>query len=135
MIIKIKNNGSVLLMVVFTIALLTAFVVGMLQMNSEQIQIMRNEVFAAQALAIAEAGMADAFSRIRINSALPADFNSSFAGGLYSVTVTGSLPGPGISIASVGTSAQNYQAKVEADITVDIENAYVVRIDELRINE
>jgi Tfp pilus assembly protein PilX len=131
--IKTKNNGSVLLMVIFTIALLTAFVVGMLEMNTEQIQIMRNEIFAAQAIAIAEAGMADAFARIRTNSALPGNFSSSFGGGSYSVTITGSLPDPNIT--SVGTSAQNYQARVRADITVDTANSYVIRVDQLRINE
>ena len=47
---KMKNNGSVLLVVVFAIALLTAFVVGMLQLNSEQIQIMKNEIYTTQAL-------------------------------------------------------------------------------------
>jgi Tfp pilus assembly protein PilX len=123
--IKTKNNGSVLLMVIFTIALLTAFVVGMLEMNTEQIQIMRNEIFAAQAIAIAEAGMADAFARIRTNSALPGNFSSSFGGGSYSVTITGSLPDPNI----------NYQARVRADITVDTANSYVIRVDQLRINE
>ncbi|MDD5011092.1 MAG: hypothetical protein PHQ00_03105, partial [Phycisphaerae bacterium] len=111
-----KNDGSVLLMVVFTIALLTAFVVGMLEMNYEQIQIMRNEIFSAQALAIAEAGLADAFARIRTSSTLPGDFSSSFGGGSYSVTVAGSLPDPNIT--STGTSAQGYQARVQADITV-----------------
>jgi type II secretory pathway component PulK len=47
---KAKNNGSVLIVVVFAIALLTAFVAGMLQLNAEQIQIMKNEIFSAQRL-------------------------------------------------------------------------------------
>jgi len=131
--IKIKNNGSVLLIVVFTIALLTAFVVGMLEMNSQQIQIMKNEIFAAQALAIAEAGVADAFGRIRTSSALPGNFNSSFGGGSYAVTIPGSLPDPNIT--SVGTSAQGFTAKVQADITVGTTGSYVIRVDKLRINE
>ena len=120
-------------MVVFTIALLTAFVVGMLEMNTEQIQIMRNEIFAAQALAIAEAGVADAFGRIRTSSALPGNFSSSFGGGSYSVTTTGSLPDPNIT--SEGTSAQGYKAKVQADITVGTTGTYVIRVDQLRLNE
>ena len=66
---KMKNDGSVLIVVVFAIALLTAFVVGMLQLDAEQIQLMKNEIFSAQATAIAEAGLADAFSRIRTNPA------------------------------------------------------------------
>lgn len=128
-----KNNGSVLLITVFTIALLTAFVVGMLEMNTEQIQIMRNEIFAAQAIAIAEAGVADAFARIRTNSALPSNFNSSFGGGSYAVTIAGSLPDPNIT--STGTSSQGFTAKVQADITVGTAGTYVIRVNQLRINE
>jgi Tfp pilus assembly protein PilX len=131
--IKMKKNGSVLLIVVFTIALLTAFVIGMLEMNTEQIQIMKNEIFAAQARAIAEAGMADAFGRIRTSSALPGNFNSSFGGGSYAVTIAGSLPDANIT--SEGTSPQGFKASVRADITVDTTNSCVIRVDQLRINE
>ncbi|MBU1259717.1 MAG: hypothetical protein KJ757_06345 [Planctomycetes bacterium] len=131
-----KNNGSVLLMVVFTIALLTAFVVGMLEMNTEQIQIMRNEIFAAQALAIAEAGIADAFGEIRNDSSWNAGFNNkSFGGGSYIVSrypLTGSSDP---NIISEGTSPQGYKAKVQADITIGSTSPYVIRVDQLRINE
>ncbi len=121
-------------MVVFTIALLTAFVVGMLEMNYEQIQIMRNEIFAAQALAIAEGGLADAFARIRTSSALPGNFSGSLSGGgSYNVTIAGSLPDPNIT--STGTSPQGYQARVQADITVGTTGTYIIRVDKLGINE
>ena len=59
-----KNNGTVMLMVVFIIALLAAVVMGMLQMNTEEIQIAQNQIYAADALAIAEAGLNDAFAEI-----------------------------------------------------------------------
>ena len=88
--IKTKNNGSVLLITVFAIALLTAFVVGMLEMNSEQIQLMRNEIYTAQARAIAEAGLAYAFSQLRTNSAWRGPYTSDFGGGSYTVKATDS---------------------------------------------
>ena len=127
-----KNNGSVLLVVVFTIALMTAMVVGMLQLNSEQIQIMKNEIYTAQAQCIAQAGIADAFSRLYTSQSLPSSFSSSFGGGSYSVTVTGSLPDPNFT--SRGTSSQGFITDIRADVTVDT-STYVVRIDKLRINE
>ncbi|MBN1787692.1 MAG: hypothetical protein JW806_04790 [Sedimentisphaerales bacterium] len=132
--IRISNRkGSILIVVLFAISLLAAFVTGMLQMNMEQAQLMKNEAFMADALAIAEAGLADAFARVRTYEALPTDFGPvSFANGSYSVTITGSLPNP--SFTSVGTSGQGYIARVEADVTVDTVS-YVVRIDEYRINE
>ena len=132
--IKIKNKGSVLLIVVFTIALLTAFVVGMLQINSEQIQIMKNEIFTAQAKAIAEAGIADAFSQIRSSHSAPASFsNSNFGGGSYTVTATGTLPV--LVVISTGISAQSFVSRVEADITVGSTSPYKIRINKLKVNQ
>jgi len=131
----IKNNGSVLVVAVFAIALLTAFVVGMLQLNSEQIQILKNETYKAQASAIAQAGLAKAFSEIRSDSGWNSGFsNESFGGGSYTVTVyplTGSSD-PNITV--VGTSAQGYTTEIQADITIGSASPYIIRIDKLRIN-
>lgn len=128
---EIKNSGSVLLVVVFVIALLTAFVVGMLQINSEQIQIMKNEIYTTQSNLIAQAGIADAFARVRTNKALPSNFTGSFSGGSYSVSVAGSLPDPNFT--SRGTSPQGFVTDICADVTVD-QGSFVIRIDKLRIN-
>ncbi len=134
---KRKNNGSVLLIAVFVIALLSALVMGMAQMNTEEIQLMRNQIFAAYALATAEAGLNDAFYEIRSDSSWTTGFtDKSFNGGSYTVTVTGTLPNR--TITSTGTSAQGFVAKVEADITIGQnvgQSFYAIRIDNLRINE
>jgi len=127
-----KNNASVLLVVVFIIALLTAFVVGMLQLHSEQFQIMKNEIFTTQSNLIAQAGIAAALARLRTGKTLPANFSANFGGGSYSVIVSGSLPAANFT--SVGTSAQGFTTNITADVTVDTDS-YVVRIDKLRINE
>jgi len=131
---EFEKNGSVLIVVVFAIALLTAFVAGMLQLNVEQIQLMRNEIYAAQAIAIAEAGLADAFSELRSDSSWNDGFNGkSFGGGSYTVMVAG-LP-PDTNVVSTGTSPQGFVARVEAEITISGTSPYVIRIDNLRINE
>ncbi|OHB59077.1 MAG: hypothetical protein A2173_08245 [Planctomycetes bacterium RBG_13_44_8b] len=127
-----KNNGSILIVVLFAIALLTAFVGGMLQLNAEQFQVMKNEAFMAEALAIAEAGLADAFARVRTDESLPGNFTEDFGGGSYSVVVTPPLPNP--SFTSTGTSPQGFVSRVAADVTVDTDS-WVIRIDEYRINE
>ncbi len=129
---KKNNNGSILIVVLFAIALLTAFVGGMLQMNVEQLQLMKNEIFSAEAIAIAEAGLADAFARARTTHSLPGSFSGNFGGGSYIVSVTGSLPNPGFT--SRGISPQGFVANVQADVTVDT-GSYVIRIDKYRINE
>jgi Tfp pilus assembly protein PilX len=133
----LKNNGSVLLVVVFAVALLSAVTIGILQMHTEEIQLMQNQVCAAQAIAVAEAGLNDAFAQIRASSSWTPDAgytDKSFPGyGTYTVTYEGSLPDP--NIISEGTSSLGYVARVKADITVGSSSPYVIRIDNLRINE
>jgi Tfp pilus assembly protein PilX len=127
---KRKNNGSVFLIVIFVIALLSALVMGMLQMNTEELQLVRNHIYAVQALAIAEAGLNDALSEIRSNSSWTTGFtDKAFNGGSYTVDVNDST------ITSTGTSSQSFVAKVEADITAGTSSPYVIRIDNFRINE
>ena len=131
---RIKNNGSVFLMVIFAIALLTVLVTGILQMNTEEIQIMRNQIYAAEALAIAEAGLNDAFAEIREDDQWDTGFDDKlFADGLYDVDVDGDLPN--LTIVSEGTSSQGFVARIAADITAGSTAPYAIRIDQLRIND
>ncbi len=127
---KLKNNGSVLLVTIFVIAFLSALVIGMLQMNTEEIQLVQNQIYAAEALATAEAGLNDAFSELRVDPNWSDGFNNkTFEGGSYTVDVNDST------ITSTGTSPQNFVARVEADITIGSTSPYVIRINHLRINE
>ena len=145
---KIKNNGSVFLMTVFVIALLAALTMGMLQMNTEEVQVMRNQIYASQALAVAEAGLNDAFAEIRMDDEWKKGFkNKPFLptlpppgfSGSYDVDVADYDGDNGVSdvtIVSEGTSSQGFVAKVAADITVGSSGPpYVIRIDQLRIND
>jgi Tfp pilus assembly protein PilX len=131
-----KNNGSVFLMTVFVIALLAVLTMGILQMSTEEIQLMQNQVNAVQALATAEAGLNDAFAQIRTNPSWTTGFtNKSFPGyGTYDVNVTGTPPNR--TVTSTATSSQAYVARVSADVTIggSAPNC-VIRIDNLRINE
>ena len=65
---KFGHNGSVLLIAIFVTALLSAVVIGILQMNTEEMQLMLNQIYAAEALATAEAGLNDAFAELRADS-------------------------------------------------------------------
>jgi Tfp pilus assembly protein PilX len=127
------NNGSAFIIVVFIIALLAAVTMGMLQINTEEIQIMRNQIYSAEALAIAEAGLNDAFYEIRADSGWHTGFtDKAFNGGSYTVTVGGSLPN--LLITSTATSSQGYIGRVAADITVGTISPHEIRIDSFRIN-
>jgi Tfp pilus assembly protein PilX len=131
---KFRNNGSVLLMAIFVIALLSAVVMGILQVNTEEIQLMRNQIGAAHALAAAEAGLNDAFAEIRANDAWATGFaDKVFEGSSYAVTIAGAPPN--LKITSTGASAQGFIARVEADVTLGSGPPYVIRVDNLRINE
>lgn len=118
-------------MVIFVVALLGAIVMGMLQMNTEEIQIMQNHIHAAEALAIAEAGLNDALAQLRLDSAWDIGFaDKPFSGGAYTVMV-GSPQ-----ITSVATSAQGYVARIQAEVTVATEGPpYSINIDSIRVNE
>jgi Tfp pilus assembly protein PilX len=131
---KLKNNGSVLLITIFVTALLSAITIGILQMTTEEIQLMRNQIYAAEAQAIAEAGLNVAFAEIRKDSSWATGYtDKSFNGGLYTVTVSGTLPN--LTITSTGNSSQGFVARVVADITVGSTSPYIIRIDSLRVNE
>jgi len=124
----------VLLITIFAIALLSVLVMGILQMNTEEIQLMQNQIYAAQALAIAEAGLNDALAQIRVDNDWDDGFDEKpFDGGSYTVNVSGALPN--LTIESTGACAQSFTARVEADVTVSSSSPYIIRIDSLRINE
>ena len=134
---KQRNNGSVLLMAIFVIALLAVLTMGILQMNTEEIQLMQNQVYAAGALATAEAGLNDAFKELRADSSWTTGFTDKVFNGdaddTYDVNVTGTLPN--LTIVSEANSPQSFVARVEADVTVGTSSPYIIRIDNLRINE
>jgi Tfp pilus assembly protein PilX len=131
---KFRYRGSMILIVIFVIALLAAVVMGMLQLSTEEIKLVHNQISAAHALTTAEAGLNDAFSELRFDSSWISGFtDKAFNGGSYTVNVTGALPN--LTITSTGTSSQGFVAKVRADITVGSSSPYILRIDNLRINE
>jgi len=126
-----------MLITVFVVALLSAVVIGILQMITEDIQVMRNQIYAAEAVAIAEAGLNDAFAEIRVDSGWSTNINKNFNGGTYDVEPH-AYEGPGpsdLKIIATGTSSQGFVARVEADVTIGTSSPYVIRIDALRINE
>jgi Tfp pilus assembly protein PilX len=131
---KAKHSGAVFLIVVFAIVLLATITVGILVMSTEELQLMQNQLYAAQALAVAEAGLNDAFAQIRADSSWTPDasyVDKSFPGyGTYTVQRSG------MTITSEATSSQGYRARMAADITIggSAPNC-VIRIDTLRINE
>ncbi|MGB7582614.1 MAG: hypothetical protein WBL85_09235 [Sedimentisphaerales bacterium] len=125
-----KNNGVVFLIVVFAIALIATITMGILVMTTEELQLMQNQLYAANAMCTAEAGLNAAFVQIRSNSSWTTGFtNTSFNGGSYTVTVTGTT------ITSTGTSSQGYMARMAADVTIGTSSPYKIRIDKLRVNE
>lgn len=133
--IRRRQNGSVFLIVVFAIVLMATITVGILQMTTEELMLMQNQLYAAQAMCTAEAGLNAAFAQIRTNPSWTAGYTDEpFNGGTYDVTVTGTPPNP--TITSEGISSQGYKARVAADVNVGSNTpGHVIRIYKLRINE
>jgi Tfp pilus assembly protein PilX len=133
--VKREHNGAALLIVVFLASLMSVLVIGMLQINTEELQLMRNQINAAESLATAEAGLNHALSEIRADSGWDTGFTgTSFNGGSYTVTVSGNPPD--LTLESTGTSAQGFETRIEAEVTVATSGPpHVIRIDSVRINE
>ena len=130
---KWNKNGSVLLVVVFAIALLTTLVTGMLHMNTEELMLMQNQVNSAKTLAIANAGLNDAFAELRSDSSWKKGFkNKSFSGGKYTVKVSGTLPS--LTVESI-CSLDGFTARVAVDLTVSSTSPYLLKINQYRVNE
>lgn len=132
--LKCRNVGSALLLVIFIIALLAAVVMGMLQINTEEIQIMRNQIYLAEAQATAEAGMHDMFYRIQTDWQWDGYVvTENFNGGSYTVTASGTKPN--LTVESTGTSAQGFVCRAQVDLVVgDSPYPYPIRLNNFKIN-
>ncbi len=121
-----RNKGSVILIAVFVIALLATLVTGILQVNTEELLLMQNQIYSAEAQGIAEAGINDAFAELRSDATWVAGFaDKAFAGGSYSVNVTGSVPE--LTVESAGTSARGFVAKILTQITISASPPHIIR--------
>jgi Tfp pilus assembly protein PilX len=123
-------SGSVLLVVVLLVALLAAVVMGHLQINTEEIQLVQNHVGGAEAIALAEAGLNDALAQLRRDPAWRAGYaDKPFAGGSYTVVIDGSL------VTATALTARGFVAKVQAEITRGTgDGGSLVEVSKLRIN-
>ena len=120
-----------MLMVVFVVALLSTMVMGVLEINTEEIQVMLNHVFSSEAFATAEAGLEDAFMNLRLNKTWSTGFTGkSFNSGSYTVTVASQT------VTSVGTTSRGYTASIAADFSATGSSSpYTIKVNALRINE
>jgi Tfp pilus assembly protein PilX len=125
------RKASVLVLVVFVIALISAVTIGMLEIITEEVQLMQNYLYAAQAQATAEAGLHDALEELRQDVSWSAGFTDKpFHGGSYTVAVDGST------IQATGTTALGFVATVEAQVTVFLDGPpHGVTINTLRIDQ
>jgi type II secretory pathway component PulK len=133
--LSIINNrseaGSVLLVVVLLVALLAAVVMGHLQINIEEIQLVQNHTGGAEALAIAEAGLNDALAQLRQDPGWQTGFADRPCGsGSYTVVVQGST------VTSTAVTSRGFVAKLQAEVAKVSEGpGGTVQIDQLRINK
>jgi hypothetical protein len=128
---KARQSGTVLIITIFIVALLSAVVMGILQVTTLDIQIMQNQVYAAEARMIAEAGLNDAVAQLRLDQDWDDGFSDEqFDGGTYSVALKKD------EIESTGVSARGFTCVVTAGYTTFLSTPpHEVRLGALRINE
>lgn len=126
-----SESGSVLLVVVLLVALLAAVVMGHLQVNTEEIQLVRNHVGGAEALAIAEAGLNDALAQLRRDPGWRAGYaDRPFGSGSYTVVVEDST------VTSTALTSRGFVAKVQAEVTKGTDSSpFIAEVSKLRINQ
>jgi archaellum component FlaG (FlaF/FlaG flagellin family) len=122
-----SESGSVLLIVVLLVALLAAVVMGHLQINTEEIQLVRNHTGGAETLALAEAGLNDALAQLRQDACWNTGFvNKPFASGSYTVVVNG------VTLTSTAVTSRGFVATMEAEVAREPPGR--VEVVKLRIN-
>jgi len=134
-----RAKGSVLVISVFVIIMVSTLVIGILQINLSEIWLTQHRVNAAQARAVAEAGLNKALAKIRVDpNGTTSDFTGTlpaggdFVGGQYSVDVNGTT----ITVTADTNEWEGYRATVEAQITVSGGSVpHIIRIDSLKVNE
>lgn len=145
------NSGSILLITVFAIAMLSTLVVGILEANTSEIQLVQNQLNAAKVLALAEAGLNAVMAQIRLDitwrsdvpteeqmdtwedaweDSIKPDGAVEFAGGFYTVGFDGTK----IVIMSGVDTWPGYSASAVAEVTVSADYPHIIRIDNLKIN-
>jgi hypothetical protein len=124
------RSGSVLLVVVLLVALLAAVVMGHLQINTEEIQLVRNHVGGAEAMALAEAGLNDALAQLRRDPGWRAGYaDKPFGGGFYTVVVEGST------VTATALTARGFVAKIQAEMKRGTGGSpFLTEVSRLRIN-
>jgi len=136
---KFRNKGSILVISVFVIMMVSALVIGILQINLSEVWLTQHRVNAAQARAVAEAGLNKAFARIRVDAnGTTTDFTGTlpaggdFAGGQYSVDVNNDI----LTVTADTNEWKGYKATLEAQITVSSGSTpHIIRVDSLKVNE
>ncbi|MFH1613917.1 MAG: hypothetical protein ABIG61_02380 [Planctomycetota bacterium] len=149
---KLHKKASVLVITVFVIALLSTVIMGMLRMTAQEIQIAQNRIYAAQALALAEAGLNQALAEIRLNKSWYTstvlqelddiisyqydDFvrivDRTLGNGSYQIYSDGQ---DHLLITARTTLWQNYTASIEAELTIGDEFPFIIRIDSYKVNK
>ncbi len=122
-----RKSGTVLILTVFIIAMLSIAVSGMLSAISSDLSLMQNHIDSAEAEMMALAGLNDAFDQIRRDRDWDEGFsNKAFNGGTYSVDVDED------EITVVGTTEKGFSARLVTEVTISpIGPPYTIRQDSL----
>ncbi|MBT3261810.1 hypothetical protein HOC37_03390 [bacterium] len=117
--LKTKNNqkGVVLVLTVFAIAFSFILILGVLEISTIDLQIVRNYQKSVRALYIAEAGVEDAIYELRQNHLWNTGFtNKLFANETYTVTITNNYPN--VIINTTSTITGNFQKQMQVQISI-----------------
>ncbi|MEK7298880.1 MAG: hypothetical protein AAB066_03225 [Candidatus Margulisiibacteriota bacterium] len=133
-----RSTGSVLVMAVFLIGMVTILVSAHALVINTDLQIVKNVIYTNEARNVAEAGIEDAISELRNNYLWQAGFSDKAfpinATSTYTVTVLNNYPS--ITLDSVGNVLGQYQCHIRVQLIVmgaPLAAPYAIRVDRWEI--
>jgi hypothetical protein len=115
-----RREGFVLVLTIFTVAILASMIVSLLYLTAIDLNLVKNHMCSLRAYYIAEAGIIDAIDKIRTDNLTVTEWESFFPAATqdkYNVVVTNGSPTVINSTGLAATSNFNRELEVEINVT------------------
>jgi type II secretory pathway component PulK len=126
-----NDQGSVLVMTTFVIALLSILLTGMMVLLSAEIQLASQDAWARQAGFVAETAIAESMYQLTVNDTWDTGFNNESFGDNQHYSASIINTSPQVTIRAIG-SANGISREIEAVIAIVKEtspNQFALRVD------
>ncbi len=123
-----------MVVVIYCIALFAAMMVGLLGVCAEDTLLLQNEVKYVESWYVAEAGLNDAYAKLKINPYWNEGYSDkSVENGMYTVNIHGSPPN--LTVRSLGRCNRGFPVCMETDLYLSDKGSSTIYILGMRVNQ